>query len=313
MPTSDLPGPVRRAQGERLLQWGLTWQEAPAVLAGWSHLPLAAQPAALTDLLDVNVYALAGVGVAWARLEELATQKGVPHLSQRRVQAGLVEVATHQAAQAGHTFMDPDTLVRRAARLVNVEAGPVRRQLQQCLAAGTLVAPHPARVYAAQVWRQETELAQLIYAGVRAQGALPTSSDRHWGTALARLEVSQESPWHPQQRTAVQRVFARRFSVLTGGAGDGQDHRVAGYIGLVWGTGSDLPASQPHRPGRPAHGAGHGAPRPDPACPPGSAPRGLPWAGARGRAGRPPEWVGRGLAEVRCPRAGGPPASRLTC
>ncbi len=138
----------------------------------------------------------------------------------------------------GHTCLAPEVLIRRAARLVEVEAAHVRTQLAHCLAHGDLVAPHPDRIYAPAVWTQEQQLGAWLCAAVRRPAALP-APDRRWGRALARLEVSQGQTWNPQQRAAVQRVFAHRFSVLTGGAGTGKTTvlraiwDLCGVLGLI--------------------------------------------------------------------------------
>jgi exodeoxyribonuclease V alpha subunit len=178
--------------------------------------------AATPEVVRQNPYRLAAEvqGIGFLSADRIAQGLGVQRDSPLRLEAGVVHVLSQLAEQQGHTCCPRPLLLEEAARVLGVDAEAAAIGLQRALTDGGAVADagvgsdgEPA-VYTRPLHAAESGLAKDLAA--------------HLDSPLADLQnpppgaLVFDPRLNPEQRTAVERAFRERISIITGGPGVGK-------------------------------------------------------------------------------------------
>jgi exodeoxyribonuclease V alpha subunit len=209
-------GSLRGVSGDQAAAAAQSWYASRAIrdlhvlLAphGLAHLatPIHARygERALT-ILHEDPYRLTEVpGVGFARADRIALAADVPPESSRRAQAAAL-YALIEAEQQGNSYLPPDELARRTARLIGLLAEP-----EVLLQAPGLVEDE------GRIYREGTlESERAVAATLAVRAGAPPHLDHEPGEE-PRGKLTDE------QWAAVRAAFGSRVSVLTGGPGVGK-------------------------------------------------------------------------------------------
>lgn len=116
----------------RLKSWGLTDGQIAAVVAEWG--------ASVEERLRTNPFQLIEHvhGFGFKRADAVASRMGLPSDAPARIRAGLVHVM-REAEEDGHCFLHGGRLVSVAAKLLELGAEPVARELRMLVQSEGLV------------------------------------------------------------------------------------------------------------------------------------------------------------------------------
>jgi exodeoxyribonuclease V alpha subunit len=177
--------------------------------AGWLAAPLHERhgPGAV-GIVRSDPYRLTEEhGIGFETADAIARAHGVAEDSPGRYRAALIHVLQTAEQRSGHTYLPLGELRRGAAELV----GPLPDGLIEDLGATHALAVEGDRAALPATWEAEAALAD-DFAGLARAPAIPHPE---W-LAEAVADLTEE------QRGAVEAVFERRLSVVTGGPGTGK-------------------------------------------------------------------------------------------
>lgn len=164
-----------------------------------------------------NPYRLMESGLPWPVVDSVALRLGCAHEASERIIAGLTEAARLVTLE-GHTLVSRDDLRHAAAKLVTVMPETVDRYVEQAVEDRALVACEMAgrpRFQQPAMHAAESSLA-LDVARLDRERPIKPRPDK------ARIaEICGFTP-DPDQLGAIQRVFERGLSIVTGGPGCGK-------------------------------------------------------------------------------------------
>jgi ATP-dependent exoDNAse (exonuclease V) alpha subunit/intein/homing endonuclease len=202
----------------------VAWREARALRAVRLFLDAHAVPPAVSgrviralgadavDLLTADPYRLTELeGIGFATADALARALGVPPDDPRRMAAGVVYVLK-EAERDGHCHLPRAELTERALRLLGADPDGALAEL----AARGIVVVLDDRVAEARLHAVESRLAARVRALLDDPPVLKTDT-----LALERPTDGDFVPTDAQWQ-AVERAFAGRLSILTGGPGVGK-------------------------------------------------------------------------------------------
>jgi len=183
-------------------------------------------------------------GVGFLTADMLARELGVPVDAPARLRAGIQHVL-EESTHAGNVFLPESLLIRRAARLLKVDAELVRREVKALQEQqGIVVQPLPAglaesveedrAVYMPSLYYCEVGLAARLQRRPALSPAAPTApaQKRDWNALFAELERLDGIELNAAQREAVQTALTSPITVLTGGPGTGKTTTVRALLRL---------------------------------------------------------------------------------
>lgn len=222
-----------------LAQFGLTYHQISTVARALG--PNAAA------IIRQDPYQLVGTvdGLGFATVDRIALQMGVSKHHAGRMRAGLLQLL-REAARDGHTWMSGPELIRNGIELLSLDdlgaENVLRAQIEQMVGSGDLIDR-------AITDEQHPLIPLPIY-------ALPYLA--HWEGATAQWvrQVQMLPPEDPRlhtlpielnsaQRTAADRAFRYRSSIITGGAGSGKTFVVASIVAAALARGWDVRLAAP--------------------------------------------------------------------
>jgi exodeoxyribonuclease V alpha subunit len=175
-------------------------------------------------------------GIGFRTADRIAAELGIAKDSPRRMEAGVLQTL-HDATEAGHTYVEVEELLGRAAKMLEVDdADPaVRERLSVATRSPTLeghvvleyagdrMIAFTARLHAAEV-RLAKRIAELACA----------SSPPLEGAALAVRAYETETgiTLAPEQKAAVERAATAPLLVVTGGPGVGKTTLVRAILSM---------------------------------------------------------------------------------
>jgi exodeoxyribonuclease V alpha subunit len=172
-------------------------------------------------------------GVGFKTADQIAVSLGLPYDGSARIGAGIL-YALDQLAVEGHTCAPKETLIAKAAELLEVSpdlVGPQLGWLQsrrdiiiEAISIGSANSGDGSpvtAVYAASLYKAETQAAQSLrtIAGVVSGSALRPFQAVDWTQAFDGMSGVELTD---QQREAAQTALTSKVTVLTGGPGTGK-------------------------------------------------------------------------------------------
>ncbi len=169
-------------------------------------------------------------GIGFLTADKLAGKVGVERSSPGRVRAG-VRYSLDESEGEGHVYVPLETLVERAAGLLELDADLVTEAVEYLKEQGT-VAVEDGRVYTRELWEAEREVAARLAMLARTprEGKQPSVSEVL--DMVADIEREQGVELAAEQRNAVIAAASVPSLVITGGPGTGKTTTVRSIIGL---------------------------------------------------------------------------------
>jgi exodeoxyribonuclease V alpha subunit len=167
-------------------------------------------------------------GVGFMRADMIGSGLGIEKSSPQRVRAGL-QHELKRSADDGHCYLPPETLVRRAAKLLGLEEGEIRSVLEMAIAERLFIV-EDERIYTPHLYGAEKALAGRLAAFIAnlSAPAPEISDDTAKQLAIERITVigASGSPsvitLSSQQERAIHEAAKHSLLVITGGPGCGK-------------------------------------------------------------------------------------------
>ena len=186
-------------------------------------------------------------GVGFKTADALAVKLGLPRNSLPRLMTGVKHVLSEAASSDGHCYLPRDTLVTRAAALLETppEAiGEIETAIERLRAEKEVfVEPDPAdpadpaggveRVYLAPFFYAENGTARRLRLLLRAPSALPPVSERAWEQVFAQVARDGVAQLSASQRAAVRLAYESKVMTLTGGPGVGKTTTIRALLDIL--------------------------------------------------------------------------------
>ena len=180
------------------------------------------------EVVEKNPYQLAAdiYGIGFKSADKIARALGIAEDDPRRIQAGVVYVLNEAVESGGNAYLTEDELTKKAHEILEVE--DIAAAIDALAFTGRLVlepweflGQTETAIYPPSLHTTERGLAErlLRLLAVPLKPANPQKLDQ-WLTALVE---KRGQPLSDEQRAAVLLALTSRFTVLTGGPGDGQD------------------------------------------------------------------------------------------
>lgn len=226
----DVPGLGRKRIGQIVEAWTRASTERDihvylqglGVGTGFCQRIVRQYGAATPEVVRQNPYRLAAEvqGIGFLSADRIAQQLGIQRDSPLRLEAGIVHVLSQLAEQQGHACCPRTPLLAESARVLGVETDAAAVGLQRALTDGAAVAD--ATVAA--------DGDPVIYTRAlhAAESGLAADLAAHLDSALADIQNRPPAAFrhdprlNAEQRTAVERAFRERISIITGGPGVGK-------------------------------------------------------------------------------------------
>ena len=180
-------------------------------------------------------------GVGFKTADALAVKLGLPRDSLPRLMTGVKHVLSEAASADGHCFLPRDTLVTRAAVLLETPSealGDIETAIEQLRAdKEVFVEPDPAggpeRVYLAPFFYAENGTARRLRLLMNAPSALPPVSERAWEQTFAQVARDGVAQLSASQRAAVRLAYESKVMTLTGGPGVGKTTTIRALLDIL--------------------------------------------------------------------------------
>lgn len=187
---------------------------------------------ATVDKMRSNPYCLIRDirGIGFIKADLVATKLGIAKDAPDRVRAGILHTID-ELTDKGHVFVPYELLVDTAAETLDLDAAAVTQSLEK-LAKSRFVIVEEGRVYPAELYTCETEVAQMLksIAGGRRGGKIPERAELD--TVIADIESKRGISFAEGQRDAIALAASSTLMVLTGGPGTGKTTTVLGIIDI---------------------------------------------------------------------------------
>ncbi|MFQ5612104.1 MAG: ATP-dependent RecD-like DNA helicase [Anaerolineae bacterium] len=175
-------------------------------------------------------------GIGFLTADRIACNLGVAHDSPQRVAAG-IEYTLNQLADEGHVYAPRETLLARAAKILEVKDDLVAAQLPGLAAEERVVLDRVAEdevIYLTPFYRAEVGVTKRLQTLLAGSGSkLPEFQAVDWEQALAYLGQKSGLTLAGRQVQAVQTALTSKVSILTGGPGTGKTSTVRGLLALL--------------------------------------------------------------------------------
>jgi exodeoxyribonuclease V alpha subunit len=184
-------------------------------------------------------------GIGFKTADTIAKAVGIPHDSPQRIMAGLQYTLSQAADDGGHCYLPEPSLIREAAKILEVGKEQIGPCLDELVAAeGAVREPVPASgdaedgtvpaVYLVPFHRAECSLAGGLLDLLNTQHErLPAFTSVDWPKALGWLRNQAGLELAPAQQQAVKLALTSKVAVLTGGPGCGKSFTVRAIIKLA--------------------------------------------------------------------------------
>ncbi|MEW6541502.1 MAG: ATP-dependent RecD-like DNA helicase [Bacillota bacterium] len=203
---------------------------------------------AAVEVVKTNPYRLAADvhGIGFITADRIARQAGIDPNSITRAEEGTLYVL-NESTNEGHVYLPCETLVTRAAQMLEVSRDLVAEALERLITRRRVVREDEA-VYPAPFYAAETSLAERL-GGLRDAGAavgVPGGTrrgyPRQWVSGSAgRVDTAQALPWvekrlglrlAEKQAQAVACAVSNKVLVITGGPGTGKTTIIRAMINI---------------------------------------------------------------------------------
>jgi len=220
---------------------------------------------AAIGVLKTNPYQLQRdiYGIGFLTADKIARALGIPHDSPERVAAG-VQYVLSQDINEGNVFTPRETLIARAAELLEVDASLAAEAIDR-LQAEQQVHVEPVRYEAGteSIQFKETDavyLTPMYYSEVGVATRLRQLNDARLASGVTRLPAFQRFDWEQAfrylrgqlgvdlaeaQKQAVQTALTHPVTVLTGGPGTGKTTTLRALIRLLRAAGAKFALAAP--------------------------------------------------------------------
>jgi exodeoxyribonuclease V alpha subunit len=169
-------------------------------------------------------------GVGFKTADALAVKLGLPRDSLPRLMTGVKHALSEAASSDGHCYLPRDTLVTRAAALLETPAettGEIETAIEPDPAGG------PERVYLAPFFYAENGTARRLRLLMNAPSALPPVSARAWEQVFAQVARDGVAQLSASQRAAVRLAYESKVMTLTGGPGVGKTTTIRALLDIL--------------------------------------------------------------------------------
>ncbi len=180
-----------------------------------------------------NPYQLARdiYGIGFRTADQIARNLGIPSDSAKRIQAGIIYQLEHFLSE-GHTCYPQELLVQAAAaELLDVEEGPVERQITQMAHDGHLkIDPQENLVFLSGLFHAECGLVERLKCIAATPAALPpviVDKAMEWADQQSQIIMSEA------QREAVKAGITAKLTVITGGPGVGKTTIIRNIVKIL--------------------------------------------------------------------------------
>ncbi len=175
------------------------------------------------EVVSANPYRLVQDirGIGFASADQLAERLGIARDSPFRLRAGLDHVL-EEALGEGHCALPQSELIRRAARLLGVEAEPVEAVLRDAIEVGSLIEDRVEGtlcVFLPYLHAAERDIAQVL---LQLDRGRPRWAPGNVDATMAAVEAGLGFTLAEGQRAALRLALTSRLLIITGGPGTGK-------------------------------------------------------------------------------------------
>ncbi|ACA59902.1 SF1B family DNA helicase RecD2 [Candidatus Desulforudis audaxviator] len=197
---------------------------------------------ASVEIVRTNPYRLAADvhGIGFVTADRIARQVGIDPNSVTRAEEGTLYVLNESTSE-GHVYLPYETLVSRAAEMLEVSRDLVVEAVER-LAADRRVVREDEAVYLTPFYVAETKLAERL------------NALRDAGAAVRRVDTAQVIPWvekrlglrlAEKQAEAVSLAVSNKILVITGGPGTGKTTIIRAIISIFQALGARVLLAAP--------------------------------------------------------------------
>lgn len=178
------------------------------------------------EILQNNPYELCQIsGFGFKRVDAIVLKGNCPPNSPMRIHGAIYAALDVQRSDNGHLFLESETLMKTAAKLLNeklpppqmrVKADEIGAVMEQMILNGEIVSSN-GRIYQVKCCVQEDETAMKI-----AQMLAEKPDNADVSSALAQVRSTLGIALSQKQSEAVYMAFRSNLSIITGGPGTGK-------------------------------------------------------------------------------------------
>ena len=162
-------------------------------------------------------------GIGFIKADHIAQKMGFKHDSYKRIRAGIMHALADAAASDGHSFLPADTLIERAAQLLNVPKELAVYALDHTVGGNQLIR-EDNRMYLPAYYDAEKKVADVIQE--RIGSIITKGADRNLQNRIEQWLAGNliKNGWQadPKQTEAVTTAVSQPIVLLTGGPGTGK-------------------------------------------------------------------------------------------
>ncbi len=196
------------------------------------------------EIMQKNPYRLAEEieGVGFRTADEIAVNAGIERESVYRIRSGIL-YALSSAVSEGHVYLPKETLISRAAQLLELPEDLIEDQMNELMMERKIISKRSddeVRVYSPAFYNMEIACARML---LDLDVAVDPFTERIRERVI-KLEDS-ETPLDDKQRDAVVAALSSGVSIITGGPGTGKTTIINVLIRYLRLTGDEFVLAAP--------------------------------------------------------------------
>lgn len=200
---------------------------------------------ATSVLVQENPYILCstGIGLDFARVDELAREKGFEYDNHNRIKSGVIHVLRHNLSN-GHTCLPDDKLLAAAAAVLRCEPEMAENALDSLTEEGYVVAAQTDSrkfCFLSEYYSYESFIAQKVLL----MSSLPPKFREVSDAEIDALQKQENIVYEKHQREAIAAILKHRINIITGGPGTGKTTILSAVLRLAHDRGMKISLAAP--------------------------------------------------------------------